>query len=398
MNPIIKFIEDSKAAGLNLDDVSGELEAVIESASVEEVLEAYKPAMATEAGSAMLANIYRNIRVPEDTVLEHMAFADKAYDYLPEGDYYDKHRENINACLENLNTLKSLYSSDEYVAESLIAFFAEEINTIDNAVVMEGAYVEWDEHKAANVAMKKVNAEFGLALVDFALTPDSVMEASGKTLTDYANVVIRRMNQYDILERIKESNLVSLEPASISMQGEVAVFEAGNNEAIQVKKDGKPVGKTSVPVNHKANIRKVKNTVAKGQSATLSTYDKLKRMNKEERVEAVLTGGIRRKLSTLMRTAILSGAVAAVNPALGVLTLVTSVAVRKRSDQRLKQEILQEYEGELKLVREKIRDAESAGDRKKKYQLMRIENNLQQNIDRIKSPVRMNKPAPVRKG
>ena len=46
--------------------------------------------------------------------------------------------------------------------------------------------------------------------------------------------------------------------------------------------------------------------------------------------------------------------------------------------------ILNELELELKMVKEKIEDARSAGDNEKKYQLMRIENSIEKNIQHIR--------------
>ena len=46
--------------------------------------------------------------------------------------------------------------------------------------------------------------------------------------------------------------------------------------------------------------------------------------------------------------------------------------------------VIQELELELKMVREKIEDARGAGDREKKYQLMRLENKIEHEISRVK--------------
>jgi hypothetical protein len=46
--------------------------------------------------------------------------------------------------------------------------------------------------------------------------------------------------------------------------------------------------------------------------------------------------------------------------------------------------VIQELELELRMTREKIEDARGAGDREKKYQLMRLENKIEQEIARVK--------------
>lgn len=51
---------------------------------------------------------------------------------------------------------------------------------------------------------------------------------------------------------------------------------------------------------------------------------------------------------------------------------------------RAKNRVIQELELELKMCREKIEDARSAGDKQKKYELMRIENKIEQELLRVK--------------
>lgn len=58
--------------------------------------------------------------------------------------------------------------------------------------------------------------------------------------------------------------------------------------------------------------------------------------------------------------------------------------VRGDADDNTKARIVQELELELKMTREKIDDAKAAGDKKAKYQLMRVENKIIHEISRIK--------------
>ena len=60
----------------------------------------------------------------------------------------------------------------------------------------------------------------------------------------------------------------------------------------------------------------------------------------------------------------------------------------KKTEEREKKRILLELETDLKLTREKIEDAKAENDKKKKYQLMRIESTLEKEITRIKYGLR----------
>ena len=61
-----------------------------------------------------------------------------------------------------------------------------------------------------------------------------------------------------------------------------------------------------------------------------------------------------------------------------------AIAIDKKIDEKYRRQILNDLELELKMVREKIDDAKSDGNKEAKYELMRIENKLEKDIDRIK--------------
>lgn len=115
-----------------------------------------------------------------------------------------------------------------------------------------------------------------------------------------------------------------------------------------------------------------------------STIDKFIKMDRNERRERIVEGGYRVKLFKLIRTAILTGAVWAVSPALACIGLIAAVARDKQLDNRVRSRIADEMNDELKIVNEKIEDAKSSNERQKKYQLMRIKDRLEKDILRIK--------------
>lgn len=67
----------------------------------------------------------------------------------------------------------------------------------------------------------------------------------------------------------------------------------------------------------------------------------------------------------------------------GSLALLIQFARNKRTDNKYKGVIINDLKFEMKVVQEKIKDAESKGDNKAKYKLMRIENQIGRAIDRI---------------
>ncbi|MGL5743982.1 MAG: hypothetical protein ACRCXX_02410 [Cetobacterium sp.] len=89
-------------------------------------------------------------------------------------------------------------------------------------------------------------------------------------------------------------------------------------------------------------------------------------------------------LSKLIKQACLIGAAWAVNPAVAAITAVTVVMASNKVKREARRKILAELREELEMVEEKIKDAESKGDNKSKYQLMRLRNKLKTSIERIK--------------
>ena len=113
--------------------------------------------------------------------------------------------------------------------------------------------------------------------------------------------------------------------------------------------------------------------------------------------EKIITGKNTVQLGNLLKKAIkllITGAVtkAYFGPIKGVIVMVAAAlagtALSKRTKEREKKRILLELETELKIVREKIEDAKGDNEKQKKYQLMRIEADLEKEVMRIKHGMR----------
>ena len=115
-----------------------------------------------------------------------------------------------------------------------------------------------------------------------------------------------------------------------------------------------------------------------------NTLNKIKEMDKNERRNRIVEGTFRKKILKIVRNAIVLGAEWAISPALSAITLLAGIALDKKADKKVKNQILQELNLELKIVDEKLEDSRSDGNRKSKYELMRIKNKLEQEIDRIR--------------
>lgn len=112
-------------------------------------------------------------------------------------------------------------------------------------------------------------------------------------------------------------------------------------------------------------------------------FGDIKSAKNEDERERIIRGSIP-KASGIVKKALFTGATFLVSPVLSVIGAMTNVALSKKTRIAQRKMILHELEDELRITEEKFRDAESDGDRKKKYDLMRIQNKLERDIRRIK--------------
>ncbi len=99
------------------------------------------------------------------------------------------------------------------------------------------------------------------------------------------------------------------------------------------------------------------------------TKDKTNRKIKFSAIKSAINGGILYLVG---------------GPVFAVIGLITGIAIDKSLDHTVRQQILHEMEAEMKIIEEKISDAKSAGDKKEKYQLMRLQSTLEKDIDRVR--------------
>lgn len=113
--------------------------------------------------------------------------------------------------------------------------------------------------------------------------------------------------------------------------------------------------------------------------------------------EKIVEGRPAVKISRFIRNGIMAlagatGAATLLGPAAAAVIVAIGLYCKKnltkKTEEREKKRILLELETNLKLTREKIEDAKAENDRKKKYQLMRIEATLEKEITRIKYGLR----------
>ena len=72
---------------------------------------------------------------------------------------------------------------------------------------------------------------------------------------------------------------------------------------------------------------------------------------------------------------------------MAIVTFLGTLAAHKSITKKTRGRIMQELQMELKMVREKIEDAKSAGDNENKYKLMRLENKIETQIEDVRERI-----------
>ena len=131
--------------------------------------------------------------------------------------------------------------------------------------------------------------------------------------------------------------------------------------------------------------RAVQSVVGPVMDKTKALIDSIQKSNREDTREEIITDSDFVKLRNFFKMTALPTAIMyyALGPALAIVGFLVMRA--KRDDnKRTRDAIVRELETELKLTREKIEDARRKDDDKAKYELMRLESKLEDEIANIK--------------
>ncbi len=236
---------------------------------------------------------------------------------------------------------------------------------------------------AKNATVMFMNQDRVLEDADIALLNNiafryiDVMESLGIPLFEASDVKKGKADELKKKAKDKTED-VKKEVDKKVKEGKKAIFKG--REKIKKKKD-------EYEPKVKSGIKKVKEAIKQLPSAFKSlvdnTYGRLKRMNRAERKKAMLEGGMYRKLSSLIRNGLRIGTSIALGPVLGSIFFIGSIVHSAHTSDRIKNEIVADMKQELAITKEKIRDADSNGDKEAKYQLMRIKDQLERDINKV---------------
>ena len=114
-----------------------------------------------------------------------------------------------------------------------------------------------------------------------------------------------------------------------------------------------------------------------------STIEKIINAPYKDKREEIVKGNVHVKLHQIIKRAILHTGVFYINPVIGAIALLGAISRDTYVDARVRKQVVDELQEELKMVDEKIDDAKSDGNKQEKYQLMRMRSKIEKEIERV---------------
>lgn len=214
-----------------------------------------------------------------------------------------------------------------------------------------------------------------LANIDFAETDEEIQEA--------------------LLELGRITTIINENYYIDNVDGADIIVEARGHGARTIEdKTNRKFSKFAVKDKSKTATTAVKRTIDPMEKFINAQYTKIKNADKEERRKIIMKGGTLPKVWRWIKRGILLLAGATVGTKISSVALITGitfvgwVASDKYLDRRERTKILQEIEDEIQICNEKIDDSRGDDNKQKKYELMRIRNNLKRTQDKIRYGLR----------
>ena len=246
----------------------------------------------------------------------------------------------------------------------------EKLETVKEGIAEMQPDLATDYDDSDELLKKKIEYQFAIDFVE------TFMDENEDINMESFNNMLRTAYLYDLVceknEEYVHEGVISKTARKVAVKGD----ELARKTAHGIRKAGSEAKRVKVVA---------KRIPQHFDNLVNSTLGRIAKMDKNERRKRILEGGYKLKLYKLIRNGILIGLAWAVNPALAAIGILASLLLDGRLDDKTRTEIIEELHSELRIVKEKIKDADRKGDDKKKYQLMRIEDKLEKELYRIRT-------------
>lgn len=303
-------------------------------------------------GNDDIINIFVTLSIPVyDTVKENTMHIEMK-----------KELAYILALKEQVETLKDKYKEidTEYLQESVleedeinfITEFALNTDIIDKDIVIESFKNMKDELYKEDSLDKYIKGS---------VLQESIYQLSNKKKEN----ILKPKNRYEVLVETITLN------ENLSVLNEISM-----SNKLKLAKDNLAKNIKKMSDKEKITSRTLDNALDK-------FYNNIEKELTNKNREKVIKGTVLPSASSIVKIALTSGAVWFINPALSVITVLGSLAISKRATKKEKQYILDEINIMLKVCEKKIQLAEANNDMKALEQLLRTQQKLERERQRI---------------
>ena len=303
----------------------------------------------------------------------------------------------LKCVMENLsssspsNEYNKLYKEDASEYDPCFTTPADAVNRIfDDDIYYEGA-----QHLNESIYMEKRNKQHVMDNIILELALDMYYNSTnpdheiflkndfteyGSSITSVMESYMEKESEYELMteaffnknkdskpKRPKESVTDIIKRKGIQADLKAKKYMAkAETKGLKIKEAGKAVLSAPTTV-----INRIK-----------GTQNDFKNASEEKKKEMLAKPGYRQKLYKNLKLAILYGGAATTNLSLVPIVMILR-SFQKQDDKRIRDEVLNELKTEIKIIDEKISDAQSNGDQKQKYELMRTKDKVEQELVRV---------------
>ena len=253
----------------------------------------------------------------------------------------------------DLETPISSYSffDENMTVEEAMGWIIEKVNEINN----ELSYISEEEDNDLDKELEKYEKEF-----------DEKNKDDDKNM-DKSNA-----------EKYEPKKVDAPKPKNLSNKIQ---FKAQDAEVKQMKKMGEKELKGQERKNALKAVAQLPKNIIDNIKKQIHKVDE---KDDERRIKYMTEPGFRKKAFRNLKLAIMYGSAAQIKLAFVPITALTR-HFSKEKDRRIRNELLNKLETEIKICDEKINDANSEGDKNEKYQLMRIKAKLERERLRVRT-------------
>lgn len=313
----------------------------------------------------------------------------------------NNNNEAIQQYYQNLLKAKDVIIESESVSLESSLFYmddiesnAEKIKYLDTLVTENFIRFAFSENESIEESANYLENVIKLSNVKEAIVQEAMIDPDEEEYDDdFEEDIDGMLDFFDEVEEFLDDDLI--DPDEYDINTEYSILTEGT-------KSDKNRKKANVRANKiKSIAHKVKGKFKKASQAGRATahqidkagkalddaatnaVNKAKGTYRNDIREDIVSNKTRVKFSRIIRKGIGATALIALNPILGAIAGLTTYALSKKVKDKERRLVIHELEEELEIVNEKIEDARGDSDKEKKYQLMRIRNQLQKDIKRI---------------